>query len=285
MIKKNLVFMFIFFCATIAHAQVPKAMSEDMGAEELTALNEINKKRARLVQISAEIVEIRTRKARELGIKWIDRIETGEISWSVDARVPMVLPEVPSLFRLGEFARWTAIRNDIRFLTERGAAKILAEPRLVTKNETSASVMVGGEVPYAIATAMEVSIEWKEYGVKLDILPTIVGENQIGISFYTEVSDLDPSLSITIGQATVPAMIKRRAASSVLVNDGEAIAIAGLTRNLTEEYRAGIPLLMDIPLLGYLFSWQKSRDEKTNVVIFITPSIVKEGIGIERLPF
>jgi len=271
--------------SVFSQSTVIKAMSEETSADELTALNEVNKKKDRLIQISAEVVEIRTKKAQDLGVKWVDTIQTGEISWLNDTRVPQALPEMPSLFRIGEYARWTAIKSDIHMLAEKGAAKILATPKLVSKNETNARVMVGGEIPYAVATAQEVTVEWKEYGVKLDIIPTIVGSNQIGLSLYTEVSEIDKSNSISLGNSVVPAMIKRRASTTVLINDGESIAIAGLTRNYTEEFNTGVPYLMDIPLLGYLFKWKQTRDEKTNVVVFITPTIVKEGITIEKLPY
>lgn len=266
-------------------AQVIKAMSEETSADELSALNEINKKKDKMIQIAAEVVEIRSKKASDLGIKWVDTIQAGEISWAADGRTPSVMPELPSLFRIGEYARWTAIKSDIHFLAEKGAAKVLATPKLVAKNETNARVMVGGEIPYAVYTAQEVTIEWKEYGVKLDILPTIVGTNQIGLSLYAEVSELDKANSISLGQSVVPAMIKRRAASTVLINDGESIAIAGLNRNFTEEFYSGVPLLSDIPLLGHLFKWKQNRDEKTNVVVFITPSVVKEGMSIDKLPY
>lgn len=285
MIKKILFLIIAFFLTTNSQAQVIKALSEESGADELSALNEINKKKDRLIQISAEVVEIRSKKASDLGIKWVDTITIGEVSWLNDTRVPEALPELPSIIRVGDIARWTAIKSDIKFLAEKGAAKVLATPKLVAKNETNARVMVGGEIPYALVTAQEMTIEWKEYGVKLDIIPTIVEKNQIGLSLYTEVSELDKANSISLGQSVVPAMVKRRAATTVLVNDGESIAIAGLTRNFTEEFHAGVPLLSDIPLLGYLFKWKQSRDEKTNVVIFITPNIVKEGITIEKLPY
>lgn len=264
---------------------VVKTITDETSSEELSALNEINKKKNKLVHLAIEAVEIKNESARTLGIKWVDTIQVGEVAHIDESRVPRVLTDVPALFRVGEFARWTSLSADIKLLVSKGAARLLAKPKIIAKSETNASFTVGGEVPYPIVTRDGVDIEWKEYGTRVNLLPTVLDNNQIGLSIFTDVSDLDYAHGVVISGFSLPAVITRKASSSVILRDGETLALAGLERNFKEEITSGVPLLSDIPIVGHLFSHKQFSDIKTTVVIFITPTIVKEGSPIEKTPY
>ncbi len=265
-------------------AVVVKALTDESDSGDLTALNEINKKKNKLVHIAIEVVEIRNNKSRQLGVKWIDEMSVGEIAYKVGERVPEEMTDVPALFGIGEFARWTSIKADIKFLLSKGAARVLAKPKLIAKSETNAFFTVGGLVPVPSASALgQTSIEWKEYGTRVVLLPTVLNESQIGLSIFADVSDLDSSKGAVYSGMNIPGIITRKTSSSVILRDGETLAVAGLEKNFMEETSLGIPILSDIPLIGHLFSRKDYTDEKSTVVIFVTPTIVKEGVPTDKI--
>lgn len=270
-----------------ARAEVAKCLNDESNADELTMLEIANKKPAKLLEIAIEAVEIKNNKAREMGIKWVDSISMGEISYVNDARVPAVMPELPSLFRVGEFARLGAITGDLKLMMTKGAARLLANPRMITKSGTNARFMVGGEMPYIVITADGPNVEWKDYGIKMNIVPTVIDDKdqKIGLSVFTEVSDLDWENAAIYGNTKVPAIITRNASSTLQMRSGETVAVAKLLRTFKQDTSQGIPLLGEIPVLKYLFGSHGTVDNRTTVVIFVTPKIMDEGMKIEEVPY
>ncbi|MBN1622107.1 MAG: type II and III secretion system protein [Endomicrobiales bacterium] len=226
----------------------------------------------KLVEVDIEITEINNNKASELGIKWTDTVEAGEMLYDEDSkRTPSSLPDVPTLIDSGDVRRYTAITAALKVLVDKGAAQVLSKPKLVTKSGSSANFLVGGEVPIVASGVSGGSIDWKEYGLKMTILPKILSDNKIDVSLTTEVSRLDWSNQV----AGNPAIVTREATSHLEVKNGQTIALAGMIETKKEKQKEGIPLLMDIPILGYLFSRQITNDTKTNVLIFVTPKIIE----------
>ena len=223
-----------------------------------------------MVEVSVEVTEVNNDKANELGIKWIDTIAVGEVASSADKRSPESLPDVPSLVQAGDIKRFTALTAELKILITKGAAKILSKPKLVTKSGTSASFLVGGEVPIVSSGLSGGSIDWKKYGIKCNISPKIVQDNFIDFGITTEVSRLDWANQVNGN----PAMLTREASSTVKVKSGQTLALAGLVENTKQEQTIGIPLLCDIPILGYLFSRKKLVENKSTVLIFVTPRIL-----------
>lgn len=225
-----------------------------------------------LIQISIEVAEINNNKARELGIKWIDTIGTGEVSWDVSGRTPATLPEVPSVIAVGDWARYSALTAELKMLVTKGAAKIMSKPKLVTKSGSEAKLLIGGEVPIVASGVSGGTIEWKEYGIKLEIKPIYVPATKtIFLSLNTEVSRLDWANKV----GGYPAILTRNAKTELEIKSGETVTIAGLVENTQEEQRSGIPLLMDIPILGGLFSRITINNEENTVMIFVTPQLLQ----------
>ncbi len=224
-----------------------------------------------LIQISVEVVEVNNRKAREAGIKWTDEIKTGEVSWRVAARAPEFLPEIPSIMQGGDWARYTPFTANFRMLLEKGAARIMSKPRLVTRSGTEARVLVGGKYPIVAAGVGGGSVEWKEYGIRLQIQPRSLPDKRISAVLTAEVSRLDWANKVGV----YPAVATRTATSEIIVKSGDTITIAGLTENVKEEKVVGVPLLMDIPLLGTLFRVNTFVEAENTVVIFVTPSLLE----------
>ena len=224
-----------------------------------------------MVEITVEVTEINNNKANELGIKWTDTIKAGEISFSGTGRDPALLPEIPSIVKVGEWSRYSALTAELKILQEKGAAQILSKPKILTKSGTTAKVIVGGEIPVIATGVGGGSIQWKEFGIKTEILPRILADNMIDLVLTTEVSRLDWA-----NQAGgYPAIMKREATSTIKVKSGQTITLAGLIETKKEDQITGIPLLCDIPVLGVLFSRKTVKETKTNVLIFVTPRIVE----------
>lgn len=173
-----------------------------------------------------------------------------------------------------------------------GNARILAEPRLMAADREEASFLAGGEVPIPIATPGAagvpfVTIQWREFGVRLAFSPEQLGDSLVKLKVKPEVSSLDYSNALTLQGFRVPALRARRTESTVDVPVGRSLVISGLLNDERERVRTGVPFLMDVPLLGALFSstrWQKNESE---LVVIVTPYLVNtsraEGSDAVRL--
>lgn len=237
-----------------------------------------------MVEVSVEVTEINNNKASELGIKWFDTINTGEVSWKESSgsrvipddtgnlRTPVnALPEVPSIIKVGDWVRYSALTADLKFLQTRGAAQILSKPKIVTKSGTTAKFLIGGEFPVVASGVSGGSIDWKKYGIKTEILPRILPGNMIDIVLTTEVSRLDWANKVN----GYPALLTREATSNVKVKSGQTIALAGMIETTKADTITGVPLLMDIPVLGYFFKKNDRTETKTTALIFVTPKIIE----------
>ncbi|MFN3966805.1 MAG: hypothetical protein ACK4JE_03810 [Endomicrobiia bacterium] len=223
-----------------------------------------------MVQVSVEIAEINNDRARELGIEWQDELSFGEISYSQQGRLPEYLPEVPSVLRIGEISRYSIFFTKLKFLQENGAAKIISKPRLVTKSGSSAKFLVGGEMPVIVSGISGGTVEWKEFGIKVEIKPLVLTNKEIDVSIKAEISRIDWNNMVY----NYPVISTREAESFVKVKSGETITIAGLNETKKEEKKKGIPLLSDIPLIGILFGKKMLIDINSTIVVFVTPSLI-----------
>jgi pilus assembly protein CpaC len=164
----------------------------------------------------------------------------------------------------------------IKALETRGHLQSLAEPNLIAYNGQEASFLAGGElpVPQVSGNSGQVNIEYKEFGVRLRFTPTIAGD-VIRLKVIPEVSSLDFANGITVGGFRVPALITRRASTDVELRDGQSFAIAGLLNNVSQETRQEIPLLSRIPVIGKLFKSKGTTQDRTELMVLVTPRLVK----------
>ena len=164
----------------------------------------------------------------------------------------------------------------IRALRNTGHFQSLAEPNLIAYNGQEASFLAGGEIPIPIVqgTTGTVTIEYREFGVRLKFTPTIAGD-VIRLKVSPEVSALDFANGITLSGFRVPALTVRRAQTDVELRDGQSFAIAGLLDNMSQDDTAAVPLLSSIPIIGYLFKSKAERQSQTELMVLITPRLVK----------
>jgi len=187
----------------------------------------------------------------------------------------MVFSDFLNLFFFNRQEGWAAI---IKALQSRGFFQSLAEPNLIAYNGEEASFLAGGEIPIPIVTGAgataQVTIVFKEFGIRLNFKPTIAGDI-IRLKVKPEVSTLDFGNGITLQGFRIPALSTRRAETNVELRDGQSFAIAGLLDNLTQEDAAAIPGLSRIPIIGALFKSKADRAERTELMVLITPRLVR----------
>jgi len=164
----------------------------------------------------------------------------------------------------------------LKALESKGYFQSLAEPNLIAYNGQEASFLAGGEFPIPIVqgTTNAVTIEFKEFGVRLTFKPTIAGD-VIRLKVKPEVSSLDFNNGITLQGFRIPALLTRRAETDVELRDGQSFAIAGLLNNVTQEDKAAIPILSKLPIIGVLFKSKAERAERTELMVLITPRLVR----------
>ncbi len=161
-------------------------------------------------------------------------------------------------------------------LEEYDLARTLAQPTLVSLSGQQAEFLAGGEIPIPIGeTNGRISIEFKEYGVKLVFVPTVLTGNVIDMKTYVEVSELDESNALKLTGVEIPAFVVRKADSHLRIQDGMTFAMAGMLKERTKAFRSEIPVLGEIPIIGTLFRFVKHGREETEVVIFVTPQLVR----------
>lgn len=164
----------------------------------------------------------------------------------------------------------------IRALESKGSLQSLAEPNLIAYNGQEANFLAGGELPVPMVqgNSGQVSIEYKEFGVKLGFRPTIAGD-MIRLHVKPEVSALDFANGVTVAGFRVPALITRRAETDVELRDGQTFAIAGLLNNVAQDTNDQIPFLGSLPIIGYLFKSKATNQERTELMVLVTPRLVR----------
>jgi len=186
---------------------------------------------------------------------------------------PIVVPDFLNVFF---FLKQEGLLAAIKALRERGLFQSLAEPNLIAYNGQEASFLAGGEFPIPIVQGNtgQVTIQFKEFGVKLRFTPTIAGES-IRLKVEPEVSTLDFTNGLTLAGFRVPALKTRRAQTDVELRDGQSFAIAGLLDNQSLESRQLIPLLSNLPVIGHLFRSKSDTSARTELLVLITPRLVR----------
>jgi pilus assembly protein CpaC len=174
------------------------------------------------------------------------------------------------------FDRQEGIGGVLKALQSQGFFQSLAEPNLIAYNGQEASFLAGGEIPVPIVQGVTgmVSILWKEFGVRLNFTPTIAGD-VIRLRVRPEVSSLDFANGITLQGFRIPALTTRRAETDVELRDGQSFAIAGLLDNMAQSDRAAIPVLSALPIIGNIFKSKAERAERTELLVLITPRLVR----------
>lgn len=197
------------------------------------------------------------------------------IGWSSQLKFKEAPPMDP--FALGYPVRDSVLDATLNMLLQNNKAKLLAQPTLVTMNGQSASFLSGGELPVVIQTPNSAAVEWKDYGVSLKVTPTIEGVNNIVLRLQPGVSNIDRANGVTENNFSIPAIDQRTADTTVTLQSGQSIVLAGLMQDNEQKVETKVPILGEIPLLGALFTTTTYQDAKSQLVIAVTPTIVQNN--------
>jgi pilus assembly protein CpaC len=244
-----------------------------------------------MVAVDVKVVEFPTSVLREMGIKWTGtggaavggiwspgrRGDDGPFQIAIRAgegnAPPISSPDGAVLLPRGLnvlSALNMGINGQLSLLAQEGKAAILAEPQLSARHGASAKFVAGGEIPYAVQTRDGIVIAYKEYGVKLDIKPLVDPQGAIRAAIKTEVSSVDRSITAQGG----PALLTRKTETEFNVRGGETIVLAGLLQRESSTDVDKLPFLGDIPVLGALFRSKRFVNKETELVVFVTPTVV-----------
>ena len=173
------------------------------------------------------------------------------------------------------------VHSMIRAMQTNGALRALAEPNLIAMDGQVASFLAGGEFPIPIIQggggggSSAVTIQFKEYGVRLNFKPTIIDEDHIRLELEPEVSTIDFANGVRFEGFVIPALRTRRARTGIELRDGQSFALAGLLDNSESRSLSKVPVLGDIPILGNLFKSTQFQKQETELVFFVTADLVK----------
>ncbi len=189
--------------------------------------------------------------------------------------------------------KWIGRKDDvyaaIRALQRKGDLRLLANPRLLSLSGEPASFLVGGEIPVPIAQSItttgipNITIQWKEYGVKLKFLPAIVDTNLINLRITPEVSSLDWANSVSFGGYDIPALRTRKADAAIELNSQQSVVLGGLLSTESFTTISRVPILGSIPILKFLFSRKETTTMETELLIVVSPRIIT-AIADEIIP-
>ena len=250
------------------------------------------------VQADIRFVEVRRSKYKEAGARLFFKGSNNSLIGSPGTvpgtsvspgSVPNVTPSIPlddTVFNIvwgGGSSRFLAMINA---LENSGFAYTLARPSLTVLSGQTASFLAGGEIPIPVPSAGSdnVSIEYKEFGVRLALTPTIVSPGRITLKVAPEVSELDYSNVVTIAGTQVPGLTVRRTDTSIALADGESFIISGLVSSNTRSAVDRLPGLGSLPILGAFFRNTAMRREETELLMIVTPHLVQPLAVNAQLP-
>lgn len=243
-----------------------------------------------MILMDVKVVEFPVNELRELGLKWgaVGGTSIGGI-WSPAnrgkpaangyglnvANGPVVatnggtsLAYPPGLNILSAIN--LGLNAQLAALAQNGKASILSEPQLSARNGSKATFHVGGEYPYSVSTINGPTVIFKPYGIKLDIVPRVDRNGVVRATIESEVSAIDTSVSTTAG----PALSTRKTTTEFNVKTGDTLVLSGLISRKTTTSIDKVPGLGDIPILGALFTSKRFQNDETELVVFVTPTII-----------
>ena len=246
------------------------------------------------VLLEVRFIEISRTASRELGVQWNrfggssivnigNNVPAGALPRTAtdianDTAAGVLSGANPYGFLIARLAS-SGVSADIAInaLEQKGLARSLAEPNLTALSGDTASFLAGGEYPIPVAAQYgQITVDYKKYGVGLAFTPTVLSRGLINMKIEPEVSQIDPNPSVAVTNGiSVPALIVRRASTTVELRDGQSFVIGGLLQTDHKNQIDQLPWLGSVPVLGALFSSKSYQKDQTDLAIIVTPHIVR----------
>lgn len=239
------------------------------------------------VQLHVKILEVQRSKLKQLGFNFIAKGQNYAVASTIGGLVPVTAisapfggPPVPSIGNTTAPLLFALTGNSDSFhgfldaLTTESLAKVLAEPTLVTTSGRPASLLSGGEFPILVPGAVgTVSIQFREFGVRMEAIPTVLGNGRLRLDIAPEVSERDFSSSVNVQGIVVPGINTRRVNTQVEMNFGETIMIGGLISQKRITTSSKYPIIGELPVIGAAFSRKSHEVGETELLIMVTPEM------------
>ena len=255
----------------------------------------------RQVLIEANIVEATRSTSRELGVQWGGLYKTSSGNWITPGargtggiggpldpalpldptsgnivNFPVLAPFAMSLGFLAHDAGKSILSVQLSALETEGKVNILSSPSITTIDNQTAVIESGQDIPYETFVDGDSKIEYKEALLKLEVTPHVIGEETLKLNILTTKEEINFQDTLILGGQ--PIIDKKKAETTVILLDGQTTVIGGLNKEKVDDSESGVPLLSKLPLLGYFFKGTSKENEMTDVLIFITPHILKERV-------
>lgn len=248
-------------------------------------INNITVAGVQQVLLHIKVYEVSRTKLRQLGFDFIQLSAAGSFVGSsisgILAGGGSTAVSGASTFAFQAVDGGSSFFGVLNALRQNDLAKILSEPTLVAQSGRPAYFRVGGEIPYSVSQGLgAVSIEWKNYGTRLDFVPFVLGNGRIRLEVRPQVSEVDNTRSTVNG---VPAIKIRESDTGVELDAGQTLAIAGLVQTRVEAQNRGLPWISEVPYLGALFRRVKEENNEIETLILVTPEIV-EALNPHEVP-
>ena len=264
----------------------------------LQVVQKLDRKR-RQVFVQASIVEVSLDRAKELGIQWgfFGGASSGDVA-TAGIYDPFGTLE-PFFNAVGQLSKAGLLPPDMKLSTSanfpfilkamqgNGMLNILSSPTILTSDNKEAEIFVGENVPFLGTSTIngatsQQSIERKDTGITLKITPQITDGDYIKLDVQQEISALKDTVTVGVS-STDRSITKRSAKTSVIVKDQDTVAVGGLISEIERESETRVPFIGDLPLLGYLFRSKTMKREKTNLILLLTPRVIKDGRDLEEV--
>lgn len=240
------------------------------------------------IVVSIKFAEVRRDVLREIGLSGLYRdshVRAGTGVFENDNSLQngnLIIPDQGQFLSVLSDFGTERLLGFLQLEETKGRSRTLAEPTVMASNREEANFLAGGEIPIPVAqggsasdpTGVRVTIQYKEFGVRLRFLGEIIGDSLLKLSVRPEVSSLDFANAVTLSGFRIPAFTTRRVETTVDVRPNESLIISGLFNDQRERVKTGIPLLQDIPILGQLFSSTRWQRNETELLVVVTPVVV-----------
>lgn len=235
------------------------------------------------VNLRVRVAEASRNVLNRFGFNWDNLFTIGSFTGDFFTDFP---PDEATSFFIGTYTGGSInFSGLIDALADDGLITILSEPNLTALSGETASFLAGGEFPVPIAQDEgTITVEFKQFGVSLSFTPTIISDNRINMRVRPEVSQLSTAGSVSIADFEIPSLSTRRAETTIELASGQSFAIAGLLQDNSQESLQRTPGLGDLPILGALFKSERFQRQETELIIVVTPYIVKPVSGRVPLP-
>lgn len=252
--------------------QIAQAMASGVVSKVTAALSVVPMEPPQVL-LQVQVAEVANDSLNQLGITW----GTNTVTSSGTVFVPGVSWVGESAAMDFVFGRLTPLTGQLDAMLKEGTATLLAAPSILTRSGKPAEFLAGGEIPVVIYNKDQYTVYWKEYGVKLAMLPEVRTDEAIMVHLKPEVSTLDWANGAKINNGLFPALKTRRAETDVRLRNGTTLVIGGLLNNEEAKNSQGVPFLSKLPIIGHLFASKGFQSGRTQLVIFVTPHLIREG--------